>query len=188
MPSAQWPANNQMTFVIRGSVPVMTLLPSIRRAVASVDPLLALSRTQTMSEAIGSSLALPRFTMWLLTLLGTTGLVLAIVGVYGVIAYFVTQRTHEFGVRMALGATGGSVQRMVVRQGLAFGVLGVAVGTLVSYGASRFLGSMTYGITPHDPLTFALVGALLTVVVICASYFPARRATRIDPLEALRSS
>jgi len=126
--------------------------------------------------------------MWLLSLLGGTGLVLAVVGIYGVIAYFVTQRTHEIGVRMALGAGGGTVQWMVVRQGLILGAIGVVVGTAVSYAASRFVGTLMFGITAHDPKTFAVVAATLTAVAVVASYVPARRATRIDPLEALRAS
>jgi putative ABC transport system permease protein len=121
-------------------------------------------------------------------LLGATGLVLAAVGVYGVIAYVVAQRTHELGVRMALGASGHTVQWMVVRQGLVLAVAGVVVGMVVSLAAARTLRSMMFGITAHDPITFAVVGALLAIVAIVASYVPARRATRIDPLVALRGS
>ncbi len=188
MPSAQWQGNTGMAFLVRGGVPVLTLVPAIRRAVATVDPQLALSNTTTMDDAFARLQALPRFTMWLLTLLGATGLVLAVVGVYGVIAYFVTQRTHEFGVRMALGATGASLQRLVVREGLVFALAGVATGTLAAYGLTRFLAGFMFGITTHDPVTYALVAGILGVVAALASFIPARRATRIDPLVALRSS
>ena len=187
MPSAQWPQNFSMAYLIRGSVPVSTLLPSIRRAVGTVDPDLALSGTTTMDAAFADLQATPRFTMWLLILLGGTGLALAIVGVYGVIAYLVAQRTHEFGVRMALGARGSTLQWMVVREGLVLGVAGVVVGTAVASALARFLAALMYGITTHDATTYVVVAAGLAVVTAIASFVPARRATRIDPLEALRS-
>ena len=188
MPSAQWPTNFSMAYLIRGAVPVSTLTPAIRRAVASVDPLLALSgRPTTMDDAFTKLQALPRFAMWLLILLGSTGLALAVVGVYGVIAYFVSQRTHEFGLRMALGAPGGALQWMVVREGFVFGVAGVTVGTIVAYGLTKFLARFMFGISTHDPVTYAIVAALLAIVAGVASYVPARRATRIDPLTALRA-
>jgi putative ABC transport system permease protein len=180
--------NGYNAYVIRGSVPVLTLLPSIRRAVASVDPMLALSAISTMDDAIGQRLALPRFTMWLLMLLGGIGLVLALVGVYGVISYIVTQRTREVGVRIALGADPRTIQWMLVRQGLLLGVGGVAVGSVTSLAVTRYLGAMMYGITAHDPLTFGGVALLLVLVAAGASWIPARRATRIDPLVALRGS
>jgi predicted permease len=188
MPSAQWQGNFSMAYLIRGSVPVTTLLPSIRRAVADVDPQLALSTTLTMDAALALQQAVPRFTMWLLSLLGLTGLMLALVGVYGVIGYFVTQRTHEFGVRMALGAPGRSIRWMVVREGAALGLLGVIVGTAAAYALTRFIATFLFGVTAHDPLTYAIVAVALACVAALASYIPARRATRIDPLEALRST
>jgi putative ABC transport system permease protein len=188
MPSAQWPQNFSMAYLIRGAVPVSTLLPSIRRAVATVDPELALSRTSTMDDAFAKLQATPRFTMWLLILLGGTGLALALVGVYGVIAYLVAQRTHEFGVRMALGAEGGALQWMVVREGVVLGIIGVVAGTVVATGLARFLEALMFGITTRDPLTYAVVAAGLATIAAAASYVPARRATRIDPLVALRGS
>jgi predicted permease len=187
MPTQQWPQNNT-TFVVRGNVPVTTLMPDIRRAIGGVDPLVPLSNVMTMEAAVGRHLAYSRFNSWLLGLLGATGLVLAIIGVYGVVSYFVTQRSRELGVRLALGASDGSVRWLVVRQGLTLAMIGVAVGVPLALAATRLLSSFMFGITPHDPLTFAAVGGLLALVVIAASYIPARRATRIDPLEALRSS
>ena len=187
MPSAQWPQNYSMAFLIRGSVPVSTLLPSLRRAVATVDPELALSRTKTMDAAFADLQALPRFTMWLLILLGATGLALAIVGVYGVIAYLVAQRAHEFGVRLALGAQGGALQWMVVREGIVFALAGVTIGSMAAFGLARFLSALLFGITTHDPMTYGVVAGALAAVAGVASYWPARSATRIDPLKALRS-
>jgi putative ABC transport system permease protein len=187
MPSTQW-TNGVQTFVVRGAVPVLSLVPSIRRAVLSVDPTLALSNVSTIEQSIDDSQAMSRFTTWLLVLLGATGLVLAAVGVYGVVAYVVAQRTHELGVRMALGASGGTVQWMVVRQGVVLVAVGVAVGVLASLVAARALRTMVFGITAHDPTTFVAVAALLALVAVFASYVPARRATRIDPLVALRGN
>ena len=179
-------SQGQLTLVVRSTIDAPSLLPSIRRTVAAIDPLLPLAKVQTMDEAIGRSLSLPRFNMWLLTLLGATGLVLAVVGIYGVISYFVTQRTRELGVRMALGASTSSVRWMVVRQGLVLGALGVAIGSAVSWGATRLMRSQLFGVTTHDPVTFAFVSVMLVGTAVAASYLPARRATRIDPLEALR--
>jgi predicted permease len=187
MPSASF-VNGGQTIVVRGAVPVLTLIPQIRRAVASVDPLLALSGISTIDESLSRLLAIPRFATMLLALLGLTGLVLAVVGVYGVIAYFVAQRTHELGVRLALGASGNAVQWLVVKQGLMLAAIGVIMGVGLALGTTRLLRSMMFGITSHDPMTFVVVAAVLAVVAVLASYIPARRATRIDPLEALRSS
>ena len=181
-------ANPGQTILVRGNVPVLTLAPQIRRAVAGIDPLLAVSGISTIDAALGRLLAMPRFTMLLLACLGLTGLVLAVVGVYGVVSYFVTQRTHEFGVRLALGASSGAVQSLVVRQGILLAAVGVVIGIGLAFVAARLLENMVFGISTHDPLTFCGVAAILGAVTVGASYIPARRATRIDPLEALRSS
>src|SRR4029079_5337052 len=154
-------SQRQLTLDVRSNIDAPSLLPSIRRTVAAIDPLLPLARVQTMEEAIGRSLSLPRFNMWLLTLLGGTGLILAVVGIYGVISYFVTQRTRELGVRMALGASTASVRWMIVRQGLVLGMLGVGLGSAVSYGTTRLMQNQVFGVTAHDPLTFVLVAAIL---------------------------
>jgi putative ABC transport system permease protein len=176
-----------MTLVIRGSVPVTTLSPSIRHTVASIDPLLALPGPRTMDEIIARSLAAPRFTSQLLSTLGFLGLVLAVIGIYGVIAYFVAQRTNEIGIRMALGADTSRVIGMVVRQGVLLAVIGIAIGSVASMLLTGMLENLLFGVTSRDPVTFVAVAALLGAVSIAASFIPARRASRVDPLVALRS-
>jgi putative ABC transport system permease protein len=166
---------------------VTSLTTSIRRAVASVDPLLALSGARTMDDVIARSLAPSRFTTMLFLLLGLTGLVLATVGIYGVIAYVVTQRSREIGIRMALGADSRRVLGMVVGQGVFLAVIGIVIGLAVSWGVTRWLASQLYGVGVRDPLTFAAVAALLLLVAGVASWIPGRRATKVDPTVALRS-
>jgi len=175
-----------MSLVVRTSVPPASLAPAVRRAVAGVDPELAVSGVATMDEIIARSMATPHFTTTLLVLLGLTGLVLAAVGIYGIIAYFVSQRAHEIGVRMALGASRRGVSLMVLRQGLALAGAGVAIGLVASAAATRALAGLIYGVSTHDPATFLGVTGVLLVVAALASLVPAHRATRLDPLEALR--
>lgn len=179
-------SNRGMAVVIRTTVPPTSLAPAVRSAVAGVDPELALSRVGTMDDIIARSMATPRFTTNLLVLLGLTGLVLAAVGIYGIIAYFVSQRAHEIGVRMALGASRRGVSLMVLRQGLVLAGAGVAIGLVASAAATRALAGMIYGVGTRDPVTFLGVAAVLLVVAALASLVPAHRATRLDPLEALR--
>jgi putative ABC transport system permease protein len=175
-----------MRIVVRGSVPVSSLAPAVRRTVASLDPLLPLASMQTMSEIIAENLAVPRFTSELLSMLGALGLVLAVIGIYGVIAYFVAQRTNEIGIRMALGADSVRVQSMVVRQGLLLAVAGIGIGIVASWFLARMLNDLLFGVTARDPLTFVTVAVILAVVSTAASFVPARRAARVDPLVALR--
>jgi putative ABC transport system permease protein len=176
-----------MAIVARGSVPVMTLAPSIRRVVASLDPLLPLSAMRTMEDIISDSLAAPRFTSALLSALGALGLALAVIGIYGVIAYFVAQRTNEIGIRMALGADSSRVLSLVVRQGLLLGIVGIGLGLVASWFLTQMLNNLLYGVTARDPVTFIVVAVLLSLVSIVASMIPARRAARVDPLVALRT-
>jgi ABC-type antimicrobial peptide transport system permease subunit len=186
LPTAQNIQSN-LTLVVRGAVPVTTLAPAIRHAIASLDPLLPLSGMRTMDDVIDQALAPPRFTSQLLSFLGLLGLVLAVVGIYGVIAYFVAQRTYEIGIRMALGADTGRVVGMVVRQGVTLAALGIIVGALASMLLTRMLTSLLYGVTARDPITFTIVALILGAVAIVASLLPARRAARVDPLVALRA-
>jgi predicted permease len=185
MPATQ-NSRRDMTLVVRGSVPVSTLAPAIRRAVSVQDPLLPVPM-MTMDEVIDRSLATPKFTSQLLSALGALGLVLAVIGIYGVIAYFVAQRTNEIGIRMALGADTGRVIGMVVRQGVMLAAIGIAIGSVVSLLVTGMLGQLLFGVTARDPLTFVVVAVVIAVVSLAASFLPARRAAHIDPLEALRT-
>jgi putative ABC transport system permease protein len=186
IPSTQR-SNPAYTYLVRGNVPVTTLVPALRRAVASVDASLALAQPSTIDDALDHIYAADRFTRWLLTALGACGLFLSVVGIYGVIAYFVTQRRREMGIRIALGASASSVRWMVVRQGVVMVMVAMAVGTPLALIATRLLRSFVFGVSTHDALTFGGVALLLAAVGVGAALIPARRVARIDPLEALRS-
>ena len=184
--SSQVPQRDMM-LVVRAGVSVQALAPAVRRAISGLDPLLPISSPRTMEEVIDQTLATPRFQSTLLTLLGMAGLVLAVVGIYGVIALLVVQRTQEFGIRIALGARRRQVLTMVVRQGLVMAVVGIAVGVAASLAATRLLDEMLFGVGPRDPLTIGVVCGLIAVAAVAASAIPAWRATRVDPLVAMRS-
>jgi putative ABC transport system permease protein len=181
-------AEPAMSIAVRGSIPTASAVADIRHAVSAVDPLLAISNVTTMDDIVAGSMAATRFNMMLLSLLGVTGLVLAAVGIYGVISYFVTQRTREIGIRMALGADAQRVVAMVVRQATSIAAIGVCVGLAASLMASRVLSSSLYGVSVRDPLTFAAVALVFIVVAIVASFIPAKRAAGVDPLSAVRSA
>jgi putative ABC transport system permease protein len=159
---------------------------AIRRVLAEVDPRLATTRVQPMRDLVAGSVARPRFNMLLLSAFALLALVLAAVGTYGVIAYGVAQRTREIGVRLALGARPGQVVSSVVRQGLRLTAAGVAVGLVGAWGATRVLAGLLFGVTPTDPATLLAGALLLSAVAVLASYLPARKAARIDPVVALR--
>jgi putative ABC transport system permease protein len=139
-----------------------------------------------LEQVVYASVAPPRFRMLLLGIFAALALMLAAVGIYGVIAYAVTERTHEIGIRMALGAARSDVLHMVVREGMMLGGAGVAIGAAAAFAANRVLTSFLYGIQPTDPLTLAGVSLLMILVAATASYLPARRATQVDPLVVLR--
>jgi ABC-type antimicrobial peptide transport system permease subunit len=176
-----------MVLVASGAVPVTNLLPSIRRAVSALDSQLPLAGARTMEDVIGQTLATSRFQSTLLALLGGTGLILAIVGIYGVIAVLVVQRTPEFGIRIALGASRGRVLGMVVSRGIAVASIGIGIGLVASLLGMRVLEHLLFGVSTHDPATFIGVAVLLLLVSAVASVVPASRATRVDPLAAIRS-
>jgi putative ABC transport system permease protein len=163
-----------------------SLAGAVRQAVRALDPDLPVDEVRTFEDVVSEALSQNRFKTVLLALFAGIALVLAAVGVYGVISYSVTQRTHEIGIRMALGAQRTSVLRMVVRQGMALVLTGVGVGLVLAWLASRYLASEVYGVSTSDPVTFVAVPLVLAGVSLLANYLPARRATAVDPLEALR--
>jgi putative ABC transport system permease protein len=139
-----------------------------------------------MEDVVWSSVARPRFYVLLLTFFAGVALLLAMMGIYGVMSYAVTQRRHEISIRMALGAQTGDVVRLVLRNGMAMTLIGVVLGLIVSYALTRFLSVFLYGVKPTDPLTFAVVALLLSAVALLACFIPAKRATRVDPMITLR--
>jgi putative ABC transport system permease protein len=139
-----------------------------------------------MEEVLSVSIAFQRFLMTLMSVFASLALVLATIGLYGVISYSVNQRTHEIGLRMALGARGGDVLRLVVGQGLRLTIVGAAVGLAVALVLTRLIQGMLFGVKPTDPSTFVAVFVMLTSVALVACYIPARRATKVDPMVALR--
>jgi putative ABC transport system permease protein len=175
-----------MFLVVRTSVEPTTLAASVRRAAAEVDKSAAVSDVKTMEHIVNDAVTQPRFNLFLLGLFSGIALLLSAAGIYGVTAYSVTQRTHEFGIRMALGAQVGDVLKMILRQGMLLICIGVAVGLLASFALTRLLRTLLFGVTVTDPLTFIVITLLLTGVALLACYIPARRATKVDPLIALR--
>src|SRR5579871_843511 len=191
----QWPevfeaaAQNtmpSMTMVVRTAGEPMVLANSAEKAIQQIDRDQPLSRVQPMSAYLDSSLAQRRFETVLLGIFSVLALVLAAVGIYGLLAYTVAQRTHEFGIRMALGASKGSVLSSVLSVGLRLTVCGIAIGLAISFVATRALESLLFGVTGHDPLTLAAVMLLLALVAVVACWVPAKRAVGVDPNVALR--
>ncbi|HEY0138441.1 MAG TPA: FtsX-like permease family protein, partial [Nannocystis sp.] len=184
-PQKQIGAN--MTLILRTQAEPHGFVAQARAAVAAVDPELPVYEVATLAELIDRSIAERRFTIWLLTVFAGLALILAAVGLYAVMANSVAQRTHELGVRMALGAQPRDVVRLVVRQGLVLVGIGVVLGIAGAFGLTRLMSSMLGSqVSPTDPTTFAGVTLLLVVIGVVATYIPARRATRIDPMIAMR--
>ena len=161
------------------------MIGAAREAVKRIDPALPLFDIRTMTERLDRSVATSRFNTALLTTLGAVGLLLAAIGIYGVIAYFVSQRTAEIGLRLALGASPRDVLKLVVRQALKPVLLGVGVGIALAVPAARLLESQLVGVTTRDPLVLVGVALMLVIVAIAASLAPANRAGRVDPTRAL---
>ncbi|HEV3469201.1 MAG TPA: ABC transporter permease [Pyrinomonadaceae bacterium] len=173
-------------FLVRTEGDPAALAPAVQKAVREVDRSRAAANVKTMEQLLAESVAQPRFYTQLLTLFAGVALLLAAVGVYGVMSYAVTQRTHEIGVRVALGAEGRDVIRMIVGQGMLLAVGGLAAGLVASLALTRVMSKLLYGVSATDPATFAGVTLLLALTALLACLVPARRATRVDPMEALR--
>jgi putative ABC transport system permease protein len=175
-----------MFVVVRTSVEPTSVAASVRQVAAEVDKSAAVSDVKTMEHIVNEAVTQPRFNVFLLGLFSGIALLLSAAGIYGVTAYSVTQRTHEFGIRMALGAQVGDVLRMILKQGMLLISIGIAVGLVASFALTRLLRTLLYGVSVTDPGTFVAITLLLTFVALLACYLPARRATKVDPLTALR--
>jgi len=184
-PLAQMP-NSGATIVVRGSLDPATLTSAVRGAVQSVDAQLPIAHVITFDQLVAESVALPRFRTVLLLLFAAFAVILAVVGLYGVMSYTVTQRTREIGIRMVLGAQRAGVYRLVVGQGMMLVGAGLVVGLVAALGLARLVQRFLFGVTATDPVTFLAVSVLLVAVAACACYLPAHRASRVDPLVSLR--
>jgi predicted permease len=176
------------TFAVRGaSTGTNALLAQIRAAVWSVNPSLPLAQVRTLGEVYDRSLARTSFTLVMLAIAAAMALTLGLIGIYGVIAYSVSQRNREIGIRLALGAQQGELKRMFVRDGVVLAGIGVALGLGAAAGLTRLMSSLLFGVEALDPATFGAVAVVLLMAAIIASYVPARRAAAVDPVEALRA-
>jgi len=176
----------QLSLVLRTAADPQLQAPALRTALAEIDPNQPLVKVRTMEENMAATVAQPRFRTWLIAIFAAVALVLAAIGVYGVMSYTVTQRTSEIGIRVTLGAQPEDVFKIVVGQGLRVALAGVGAGIVAALAMTRVLESFLYGVSAYDPPTFFGVAIVLTIVAVAASFFPARRATLVDPMVALR--
>lgn len=181
-------ANNviPLSWVVRTAMDPLTLRAAVEREVQSVDNRLSAARVRTMEKVLSETVSRQNFNMLLLTVFASIALLLASIGIYGLMAYSVEQRTQEIGIRLALGADGGAMRKMIIGQGMKLAGMGVALGLAIAYGLTRLLKSLLFGVTADDPVTFAAVAAALTIVALAACYIPAQRASSVEPVEALR--
>ncbi|MGA3075310.1 MAG: ABC transporter permease [Bryobacteraceae bacterium] len=186
VPHAQHSGDSSMAVVVRTEGDPTVVAAAVRREILKLDPEQPISNVRSMEQVLSDSLMLRRVAMLLLTVFASLALTLATVGIYGLTAYSVSRRTHEIGLRVALGASQSQILRMVVGRGLVTSLIGAAIGVAAAFELTRGLSGMLYGVTATDPLVFAGVPLLLIAVSVLASYVPARKATRIDPLVALR--
>jgi len=180
-------AAGAVAVVLRTAGDPAAIMGLVRRAVAQIDSREVIYGVQTMNDVIAGSLAARRLSMILLGIFAALALILSCVGIYGVISYVVGQRTHEIGIRIALGAQRTDVMRLVLGEGAKMALAGVMAGIAAAFGLTRLMANELFGVTAQDPLTFAAVAVVLALVALLACYLPARRAVRVDPMVALRS-
>ena len=187
-PTWYWPGFGQgaTTFQLRTAADPTRIIAAVRQAAREIDANLPLYNIKTLATQVDESLAQERLISALSSFFGLLSLLLAAIGLYGILAYAVSRRTREIGIRISLGARPGAVLRMVLRQGLILTLLGVGIGLAASLGATRLLESQLFGVTPTDPVTFVVAPILLLTVALLAGLVPARRATNVDPLIAIR--
>jgi ABC-type lipoprotein release transport system permease subunit len=178
---------SQVIVQVRGAGDPDALLGTVRRELQQLEPTMPLLNVSTYRTAFEQSLWAPRMGAWLLGIFASLALLLASIGLYGVMAYAVSQRTRELGIRIALGARREDVRNMVVRQGLLIAVIGVLVGFGVAFGLARLVTNLLFGVVGTDPVTFAVIPVVMLAVALIASYVPAWRASRVDPVDALRT-
>jgi putative ABC transport system permease protein len=176
----------EASLVVRTDSDPSSIVSSVRNAISEVSPYAPVTRVRTMMQVLADSTAQRRFNMILMTIFAGVAMVMASIGLYGVIAYSVGQRTHEIGIRMALGASRSSVLNLVLRNGMSLALIGVAVGVGAALGLTRLMSSLLYGVSPSDPLTFTVIALILIGVALVACFIPALRATKVDPIVALR--
>ncbi|HEY6216219.1 MAG TPA: FtsX-like permease family protein, partial [Pyrinomonadaceae bacterium] len=172
--------------VIRTQVDPLSIVGAVRNEVKALDPDQPIAAVKKMSDWVDSSVAEPRYRTTLLGMFAALAMILAATGIYGVMSYSVAQRTHEIGVHMALGARQRDVLKLMVQQGMLLTIVGVVLGLLGAFALTRVMASLLFEVTAKDPFTFAVVAALLVAVAFVACFIPARRATKVDPLVALR--
>jgi len=185
VPATQAPLQD-MAILVRTRSDPTALVPALRHAVWSIDPNQPISNVSTLEKIVADSISQPRLSMLLMGLFGSLALILAAVGIYGLLSYAVTQRTQEMGIRMALGARVSDVLTLVLKQGMSLALIGVAIGLIGSFVLTRLIRGLLFGVSPTDATTFVAVAGVLAGVSLLACYFPARRATKVDPLVALR--
>jgi putative ABC transport system permease protein len=182
-----WPSMSTMHVAVRTSGDPAKATAALRAAIAAVDPDVPLANVATLSTIVGDAVAQPRFSMYLLGAFGGIAALLACIGLYGAVSYAVAARVQEIGIRLALGATPAEVLKMVLRQGLRVTTAGIAIGLVAAVASGRAVAAFLYGVEPTDPLTYVAVAAALLAAGCLACYLPARRATRIDPMSAMRA-
>jgi putative ABC transport system permease protein len=179
-------STRRINLLMRTDAEPLSLTSSVRAEIAALNKDQAVFNVRSMEQIVSQSVAPRRFSMMLLTVFAVVALVLASIGIYGMMSYTVAQRTREIGLRMTLGAQRGNVLRLVIAQGMRLALVGVALGLIASLGLTRTMKSLLFGVSATDPFTFVGIAGLLTIVALLACWVPARRATKVDPIVALR--